>query len=165
MNRHSVLFILVLICFSCETTPEIAQEFDNSQTEEEVRSEPYMYNLFAKDVPLCSNLVDTDLKYYDHYGQFLDGDTLDFYTADYPGFSFLNVQPSSIVLEYRNGILVRKRYSFDHDIFETLNSYYFKKINYMVKDDTKVIGLNFTTKKLTYNRVSPFFLYETSKDY
>lgn len=165
LQTHSILFCLALLFLSCEPSPEIVQEIENFETDKVAKSEPYMFNLFAKDVQLGSALIDADLKYYHHYGQFIDGDLLDFYTADYPGFNFLNTQPSSVVLEYRNGVLVRKRYSFDQDIFETLNSYYLKRINYKVKDGVNVIRLNFATKKITYNRVPPFFLYEVTKDY
>lgn len=165
MRHRKILYIVSLLYFSCESVPETVQKSDTSVTEEPLQSETYMYYAFAKDIPLGSNLIESDLKYYSYYGQFIDGKLLDFYTAEYPGFSFLNRKPSSVVLEYRNGILVRKRYSFDQDIFEILDSYFLKKINYKLKDGTRVIGLNFPYKKWTYNRVPPFYLYESITNY
>ena len=111
MRLSRILYIVGLLYFSCESAPEIVQKSDTSIIEEPLQSETYMYYAFAKDIPLGSNLIESDLKYYSYYGQFVDGKLLDFYTAEYPGFSFsLPVLYWNIATEYwleKDTVLIR----------------------------------------------------------
>lgn len=117
-------------------------------------------NLLIKDIPLGTDLLASDLKFYSYYGQFIDNNLLDFYTAENPEFRFLDIKPESLVLEYHDGVLTRKRYRFEQDIFGKIESQYLKRTKIKIDESIKVINIKFKNKIITYHRSAPFFPYE-----
>jgi hypothetical protein len=51
------------------------------------------------------------------YGEFVDDAVLDFYTLQPSHYVFLGKRVKKITLYFTNGYLIKKRYSFDQDIF------------------------------------------------
>jgi hypothetical protein len=59
---------------------------------------------------------DLALMQYTHYGDFLDGKWLSFYTAGQPDFLLFGIKPLMVRLYFANGVLYRKRYWFSKDV-------------------------------------------------
>lgn len=164
MRVHFCLVSLLMQVFiSCNESSVPSADISNKESIQVSSTQANVFNFLAKDVPLGARIELSTLDHYNYYGQFLDDGLLDFYTAEYPGFVILSETPETVVLEYNNGILVQKRYSFTNDIFERLNDKFLKHKGIKIKEETKIINMNFTTKRWKYIRIPPYFLYETIK--
>jgi len=167
LSKKLKYFFCVLIItqplLSCRQESSSYENIHKSDTVRVASVQPPAFNFLAKDIQIGTPLNPAELKHYNYYGQFEDGAFLDFYIADYPGFTFLSESPSNIILEYRDGILIQKRYRFDRDIFATIHEHYLKRQKITIGNEPKIINLHFKNKRLIYHRKTPYLLYETIK--
>ena len=115
---------LILIALNLSGCSKLTER--NGQIRNEQRTEILIQDQLAsntkeiRDIPLGSPVMAIGLEDYKCYGQFLNGHVLDFYFLYHPNVKIYGINPDYVLLYFVDGILIKKKYTFENDIFKQL---------------------------------------------
>ena len=167
MSKLYVCLILIALKLSgCSKLTERNWQIGNEQVTESLRQDQQHIAINTKavrDIPLGSPVmaIGIGLEDYKCYGQFLNGRVLDIYFLYHPNVKVYGIHPDRIILYYMDGLLVKKKYNFENDIFNELLEHIKLKDNPSPSVlNSKSLTIRFRNKMLKYSRGSEFSLVE-----
>ncbi len=156
-----VVSALLMIHISCREKSILERE-ENKTESTSIQKNKLKTDRLA-DIPLGSTLASLDLDHYESYGEFIGNHFLDFYYIDNPTYPPLGINSKQLMLYFSDGLLIKKRYTFENDIVADIENKFLKEENYVIPKGMKRLNLTFKTKSLSYVRGDSFMLYESLK--
>lgn len=162
MNKlYGCIILISLNLFGCN---RVKQRNDQSaETLTQVQKHFTINPKEIKDIALGSPVmaIGIGLEDYKCYGQFLNGRVLDVYFLYHPNVKVYGIHPDRVILYFVDGLLVKKKYNFENDIFNELLEHIKLKDNPSPSVlNSKSLTIRFRNKMLKYSRESEFSLVE-----
>ena len=167
INKLYVCLILIALNISgCSKLTDGNGQIRNDQSTEFLTQDQQHLAIDTKeirDIPLGSPVmaIGIGLEDYKCYGQFLNGRVLDVYFLYHPNVKVYGIHPDRVILYFVDGLLVKKKYNFENDIFNELLEHIKLKDNPSPSVlNSKSLTIRFKSKMLKYSRGSEFSLVE-----